>query len=164
MWCTRRKWSYFYNQQWRSTHGDLCPQCKSNSRPTGLLVNSGLFTAFSHKLLQKVLRHYNRNVMNIVVSATTNNWMANNARELYIWYNFEIVPCNRTKFQKRAEWCMYVRTHARMHVCLCMFVYVWNHATNCKYYQNGNSEYQFIFVDDKYSLSFYCNYTSADYM
>ena len=30
--------------------------------------------------------------------------MANNSRELYVWYNFEIIPCNRTKLSsKRAE-------------------------------------------------------------
>ena len=80
-------------------------QCKNTGRPTGWLVNSGLFTAFSHELSQKVPRHYNRNVMNIGNEITnTSNWMANNARALYIWYNFEIVPWNRTKFKKRAEW------------------------------------------------------------
>ena len=63
-------------------------QCTSTGEPTDWLVNSGLFTAFSHELSQIVLRHYTRNVIDIVVCAITNNWMANNARKLHIWYNF----------------------------------------------------------------------------
>ena len=79
-------------------------QCTSTGRPTDWLVNSGLFTAFSHEVSQIVLRHYTRNVINIVVCAITNNWMAKNVRKLHIWYYFEIVPWNRTKLQKHAEW------------------------------------------------------------
>ena len=63
-------------------------QCTSTGRPTDWLANSGLFTAFSHELSQIVLRHYTRNVINIIVCAITNKWMANNARKLHIWYNF----------------------------------------------------------------------------
>ena len=70
-------------------------QCTSTGRPTDWLANSRLFTAFSHELSQIALRHYTQNVMNIVVCAITNNWMANNARKLHIWYNF----LNRTMKQ-----------------------------------------------------------------
>ena len=70
-------------------------QCTSTGEPTDWLVNSGLFTAFSHELSQIVLRHYTRNAINIVACAITNNWMANNAQKLHIWYNF----LNRTMKQ-----------------------------------------------------------------
>ena len=83
-------------------------KCKSTGWPTDWLVNSGLFTAFSYELSQIVLRHYNRNIMNIVVCTIINNWMANNTWELYIWYNyFEIVPWNneisKTRLQLQSE-------------------------------------------------------------
>ena len=48
-------------------------QCKSTGQSIGSWVNSGLSIKFSHEVTQKVLRHYNRNVMNIVVSTITNN-------------------------------------------------------------------------------------------
>ena len=79
--------------------------CESAGRPTGWLVNPGLFSSFSHEISQKVLRHYIQNVMNIVVCANTHNWMANNASmEPYIWYNCETVPWNRSNCSKWAEW------------------------------------------------------------
>ena len=88
---------YLQSTMTSSSQWPLC--CESAGWPTGWLVNSGLFTAFSHELSQKVLMHYNH-MLNIVIGAITNKWMSNNARELYIWYNFEIVPWNRTKLLK----------------------------------------------------------------
>ena len=72
----------------------------STGRPTDWLVNSGLFTSFSHELSQIVLRHYTRNVINIVVCAIINNWTANNARKLIFGIIFQSVQCNRTEPKK----------------------------------------------------------------
>ena len=79
-------------------------QCTSSD----WLVNSGLFTAFSHELSQIVLRHYTRNAINIVVCAITNNWMTNNAWNLHIWYNFLIVQWNRTELKKTCRVIMWL--------------------------------------------------------
>ena len=51
MWCTRRTWSYLQSTMTSSSQWPVC--CESVGRPTGWLVNSGLFTAFSHELSQK---------------------------------------------------------------------------------------------------------------
>ena len=86
--CTRRMWSYLQSTMTSSSQWPVC--CEGAGWPTGWLVNSGLFTAYSHELPQKALRHYNRNDMNIVVCAITNN--------------FEIVPYNnRTKLLKMSR-------------------------------------------------------------
>ena len=98
MWCTWRAWSKLQSTMTSSSQWPVCYE--SAGRPTGWLVNAGLFTAFSHELSQIVLRHYTRNVINIIVCAITNNWMANNAWKLHIWYNFEIVQWNRTELKK----------------------------------------------------------------
>ena len=95
VWCTRRAWSKLQSTMSSTSQWPVC--CESAGRPTGWLVNAGLFTAYSHELSQIVLWHYARNVIYIVVCAIINNWMANNARKLHIWYTF----WNRTMKQDR---------------------------------------------------------------
>ena len=93
VWCTRRAWTKLQSTMTSSSQWPVC--CESAGRPTGWLLNAGLFTAYSHELSQIVLWHYARNVIYIVVCAIINNWMANNARKLHIWDTFS----NRTMKQ-----------------------------------------------------------------
>ena len=51
-------------------------------------------------LARSLLRHYTRNVINIVVCAIINNWMANNARKLISGIISQSVQCNRTEPKK----------------------------------------------------------------
>ena len=59
--CTLRTWSKLQSTMTSSLQWPVC--CEK----------AGRLTTFSQELSQKVLRHYNRNVMDIVVCSITNN-------------------------------------------------------------------------------------------